>query len=241
MKFMSNDLSPQIVKAVFKCDEKYKQEFSSSSCSLTISVGQSSHESDKFLATINLVSKSFQRCFLNVCDSLQRHTISLEKGISIEKAHVLSKKMGDEWLERNRNVFGQLKVPYEIIRWDEWLLHPNYLESAEKIENLYQNSEFFKKHIQIAANLYLNRYKKRNDKDENFYVSMYNSSMRYLKEECAVMLLWVNAGYNFEIYPSLRNEALVATYEMLIGPYYSQVLKPLALKFKKRLNNKIIM
>jgi hypothetical protein len=41
------------------------------------------------------------------------------------------------------------------------------------------------------------------------------------------------AGYEFVVYPSGRNPALGATYELLIKPTYPNLLRSVALRFKK--------
>ena len=48
-----------------------------SSCIVYISIGQPYHEKEKFLATMDLVNRTFSACHIVVCDTLQRHTLRI--------------------------------------------------------------------------------------------------------------------------------------------------------------------
>ena len=66
------------VKSFFRyVSETEKSKFCSSQCFLTISVGQQTHEGERFESTMELVNASFQSCILCIDDSLQRHTMAL--------------------------------------------------------------------------------------------------------------------------------------------------------------------
>jgi hypothetical protein len=47
------------------------------------------------------------------------------------------------------------------------------------------------------------------------------------------MCLWIEKSYDFEVYPSGRNKAMAATYEHLIKNKHPNILRPVALRFKK--------
>ena len=47
------------------------------------------------------------------------------------------------------------------------------------------------------------------------------------------MPLWVSEGFNYEVYPKLRNEAMKVAFELLVKPFYTNLLKPVYVKFKK--------
>ncbi|MDF2690685.1 MAG: hypothetical protein K0S29_540, partial [Gammaproteobacteria bacterium] len=100
------------IKPVFKCDEKFKPLLKQSSCLLTISVGQEVHEGEKFLTTIDLVNTNFKHCTILVDDSLQRHTMQINRPPSSDGFHHQSVLEGDSWLKRNKNVYSQLNIPY---------------------------------------------------------------------------------------------------------------------------------
>ena len=46
------------------------------------------------------------------------------------------------------------------------------------------------------------------------------------------MCLWALEKYDFEVYPSGRNNAMKATYERLVKPINPNVLKSVGIRFK---------
>ena len=58
------------------------------------------------------------------------------------------------------------------------------------------------------------------------------NSREYLKEECAVMLLWMKHGYHFEVYPGQRNSALDFVYQNIISKTNPKLVRAVAIKFK---------
>ena len=98
-----------IIKASFSGGTmEERQSFSSANGMLLISVGQPYHESDKFKATIELVGRKFKSCTLMLADTLQRHNISAQEGISEQEAYQTSLERGDAWLYRNKNAVESL-------------------------------------------------------------------------------------------------------------------------------------
>jgi hypothetical protein len=81
---------------------------------------------------------------------------------------------------------------------------------------------------------YLARHKKKTSQESFDYIKSYELCMDYLKEECAALCLWVENGYNYHVYPFRRNDAMEATYEMLIKPFYPELLIPVSINFKTR-------
>ena len=71
------------------------------SCMVTISVGQSVHEGEKFKATLKLISKHFKKCTIGVCDTLQRHTTAILTNLKANELCEVTKHYGDQWIERN--------------------------------------------------------------------------------------------------------------------------------------------
>jgi len=68
------------VKAFFKyIDEEEKGKLKNSTCMFTISVGQQSHENERFESTIELISRSFSSAVMLIDDSLQRHNMALNQ------------------------------------------------------------------------------------------------------------------------------------------------------------------
>lgn len=225
----------RVTKAHFRGNPPEERKlFSSSSCLLPISVGQSVHEGEKFKATIQLVEKSFQSCTILVDDSVQRHTIGiLNPDKSQDELYKMAVHEGDEWLERSQKYFNQLNIPLNVLRWDDWFNLPDFEQSHKIVKQEYDSNPIYKQAIDANINDCLERYLRHHSTITPENPRAVSLCLDYLLEECAVMCLWVHGKYDFELYPSGRNKAMAATYEFLIKPSHPQYLKAVALRFKK--------
>lgn len=232
---MNKTLDEKILKASFKdCLINDRKKFFQSKCIIPISVGQPIHEGKKFLAAMKLINASFKSFTLLIDDSVQRHTMGIESNYPDDYLYKLALQEGDEWLKRNQFVLNQLTIPYNIMRWDDWLISDKYQESYLKVKKIYLENEIYRNAIHANIDSFLTRYLARISVTSKVdQKRAFGLCLDYLLEECAVMCLWVNSKYEFEIYPSGRNEAMTATYEYLIKPYFPNLLKPVALRFKK--------
>jgi len=219
-----------LVKVTFRCDEQNKQKMIGSNCILHISVGQEYHEGEKFIATMDLINRTFKSCTIMLCDTLQRHTLrtknpNLSDNAIYNKALVL----GDEWLARNAVAYKHLSIDFKIMRWDEWLNHPNYIKYRKQIDELYNTNVDYKNKIHSTINKFLERQGLLNDE-----VS-FKLCEAYVLEECPILVpLWAQTGCQFIIYPRFRTAAMSATYQHFIGNTGKDVLQEVALKFNKR-------
>ena len=225
------------VKATFVgCSSKEKQLFSTSTCLLSISVGSQAHEGQKFLATIKLINRNFKACDIFIADTIHKYTLKLtypEKDISM--LHDLARRDGNSWLQRNKQTYEQLTIPYKITRCDEYLQHSLFQEKLDEINKLYDVDQTYRNIFKSNIEQYLIRHKKR---EQIFKISdalAFSYCLQYLKEECAIFYLLAEKQYNYEIYPSQRCIAMAATYERLIKPFYPNFLKPIELKFKTKI------
>lgn len=223
-----------IIKASFKGNPPEERKlFSESHCLMPISVGQSVHESEKFSAVIKLVNASFKTCTILVDDSVQRHTLAIYSQLEPQDLYDDALELGQQWLLRNQNRYSQLTIPYQILRWDDWLKHPDFENHLVRVHRFYCDNQQYKEAIHKNVDDFLTRYLGR---DMIFALDMERSvrlCVDYLLEECAVMCLWTHGKYHFELYPSGRNPAMAATYDMLIKPRYSEYLRSVAIRFKK--------
>lgn len=225
----------RITKAHFRGNPPEERKlFSSSSCLMPISVGQSVHEGDKFKATIQLVERSFESCTILVDDSVQRHTIAiLNPGKSEDTLYNMAIQEGDKWIERSQYLYSNFNIPLNVLRWDDWFNMPEFEQSYKKVQEEYESNPIFKQAINANINDFLERYLRNNTEITPQSPQAISLCLDYLLEECAVMCLWVKGEYDFELYPSGRNKAMAATYEFLIKPSHPQYLKAVALRFKK--------
>lgn len=219
-----NILDNRIVKASFReCPISDRKNFSQSKCIMPISVGQTVHEEKKFLAVIKLINTSFKKCTILVDDSVQRHTMKIDNAKSDDALYEMAVKEGDDWLERNESAYKQLIIPYDIMRWDDWLMNDSYKESHERIKNYYKTNELYQKEIHANIEEFLSRYLDRfEDKTQIDYNQAFSLCLDYLLEECAVMCLWVQNEYELkciqaeEIKPWLPPMSILSNLYILI-------------------------
>lgn len=231
MKFMLQTSSKTIIKASYKnCPISDRQLFKQSSCLLPISVGQLVHEGEKLQATLSLINRTFQSCTLLVDDTIQRHTMKITNdNMTDAELYIKSYEAGTAWLDRNKNIYTQLEIPYQILRWDYWYNHPRFKQQLELVNNLYNTNVEYKNNIHDTIEEYLTR----NNHNSNKHELPFAICLDYLKEECAIMTLWIEGQYQFEVYPTGRNKAMMATYKHLIAPLHHNLLKSVSLRFKK--------
>lgn len=229
-----NAVDTRIVKASFRENPPEERKlFPQSTCLMPISVGQSIHEGAKFEAVIKLINASFKHCTILVDDSVQRHTIGILNNATPDELYQLAIAEGDGWLKRNALAYQQLTISYDVMRWDAWYSSPNYFNSHLRVQNEYDSNALFRQAIHANIDDFLTRFLARVDQCEVDNERAFNLCRDYLIEECAVMSLWTEKHYDFEVYPSGQNKAMAATYEYLIKPFYPNYLRPVALRFKK--------
>ena len=220
------------IKPVFKVQNNIdKTIFEKSRCLLTISVGQEAHEGDKFGATIDLVNAAFESCILLIDDSLQRHSMALNKAEDADFFYHASIAAGDAWLTRNKQYYQKLDRLEQIIRWDKWLKHPGYLEKHAQIKTLLSKDKGYQHSFDETITAFLKR------NSQNRYVEDENARrlcLDYLIEECAALCLWPETKAHFEVYPSKRNLAMTQTHQRFVLAQYPELLNPVAIKFKNR-------
>lgn len=222
------------IKSAFRtvnleAEDNFKQE----KCLLLISVGQESHEGERFESTIELINKTFGVCSVSLYDSLQRHTMALNSNNDPEDFHALANKQGDLWLERNKVSLDKLNNLQTIFRWDTWLNHPDFARYRQELKELLANDSSYKDIFDFTVEKYLNRYCKQARLIKDFKENRaYDICMEYVLEECTVLRIWPELRYGYEAYPSLHNEAMEETRKRFITPNYPTLLRPLTIRFR---------
>jgi hypothetical protein len=224
------------LRASFMCSKAYREQFPDPGVQLTISVGQSVHEGERLIATVQLVNKSFSHCTIMVDDSIQWYTLAI--GAPSTPSSVLLQEAivaGDSYLARNEAIFARyLLIPYRIVRWKDWHGTLEWQQAIQAMEHTYHTNLLLKQAIDQNVETFLTRYEK--TKADNHYNRTYAIAMctNYLIEECAVMReFWIKLGCHYEVYPSKRNEAMTATHKLFIEPYHSLLL-PISLRFNRQ-------
>ena len=220
-------------KAFFKCPDSLKAEFADSSCLLTISVGQATHEDEAFAATIDLVNESFAACTILVDDSLQRHNMALTSNQDAEFFYEIAIKEGDLWLERNKKYCEKLTIPTRILRWDRWLFHKDFNSQLEKIRAAFREDKIYAKTFNESINDFLTKYRTRIDDPDNFDLDRaYQLSLDFVMEECSALCLWIELGCQFEAYPIRHNVAINATRNKFVSPFHPKLLQAITIAFR---------
>jgi tRNA-dependent cyclodipeptide synthase len=168
-----------------------------SSFMLGISMGSQNHEGEALEAIVERInSGSFTQGVIDLADTLNRYRY-IADGKTEQQAIDISKKEGDAWLERNTHILSRLRVPAIIHRWDEWLNHPKYEDTIERMRMLYTDSHALRQAL---------------DKDiEGFYIRNYGTSeipderkdlsVEYYLEELAVATIMLEDKPSLVMYP----------------------------------------
>lgn len=234
--------SHKVIKASFRGNPPEERKlFPTSTCLMPISVGQLVHEGWKLEAVIKLVNSSFKQCTILIDDTVQRHTLAIASSLEPKELYCEALELGDQWLVRNQEKLSELTIPYQIARWDDWLEHWDFNTRLLQVKELYKCNQVYKDAIHVNINRFLARFVARNDYYQIDPNRAFDLCLDYLLEECAVMCLWSYECYDFELYPSGRNQAMSATYELLIKPQYPHYLRPVAIRFKKYLKEKAFL
>lgn len=224
------------LKPSFMCSKEYRQQFANSIAQMTISVGQTVHENERLHTISQLINRSFGGCKIMIDDSIQWYTLAI--GLpdkSPQELLQMAIAAGDDYLARNQPYFEKLfTIPYEIIRWKDWLHTPAWQEAIQNMYRIYEECPPFQQAIDQNVQTFLSRYEKNHataNYDRNHAIKM---CTHYLLEECGVMKeIWPTLGCHFEVYPSGRNQAMQATYQLFIEPYTPHLLRSVAIRFNR--------
>ena len=210
-------------KAYFKkISKEEKAELKNHKCIILISMENKTQEGSKLEAILKLVNKHFKVALIIIADTLQRYC----SNDSINKV----KQTGSYWLEENYSIVRQtLSIPYFISRWDDWITLPNFNYYRKEIQKLYDTDQNYRETVYNTINEYINRstLRIRNSK------KLFQSSKSYLLEESASVLMWSEMGYNYDIYPSGDNDAMVQGHKIL-SEKFGFKYKSICLEIKRK-------
>lgn len=154
-----------------------------------ISVGQEYHEGQKFKAAMDWGVENFSKLIICVNDTLQRHNLIFE-GKNPEEAFDIAQQLGSDWVERNSSFISDAMKKadnVEVVRWETWHKHPDFVEEFQNINFLYDNDTYIQDEINREAEAFWLRRKKANNLSSNFqHEKFLKHSIEYLKEECAI-------------------------------------------------------
>jgi hypothetical protein len=224
-------LMPRI-KCFARFSEDEKSKYTSSRCLFTISVGQQTHENEHFMSTVQFINQNFKESIMLVDDSLQRHTIAIERCLNPEEYYDISIQEGNLWLKRNKCHYEQLTNLKQIIRWDTWLNHPNFSAQKEKIIALMASSPAYHQAFEDSADEYIAKLKKRTGAKTFDAKRAKRLSIDFIIEECTALCLWAELQCHYEVYPNKHNAAINATRDIFVRQLNPSLLKPVTLGFR---------
>lgn len=225
-------------KVKLECSGDHKDKFQTSKCMLIISVGQEEHEDEKFRATLEQVNK-FSYCLICVDDTLQRHTIGMLNGKSADEMLELSTIEGDNWIKRNKKSISNLKIPYRIIRWDEWINGKDYIINKSLVDDFYLCNSDFREAVKHVSNSFVSRLSRRYQGISQLdYETAILMCKDYLLEECAVYCSRINSEYKFEIYPWRRNKVYAHIVKNFTSDRDSECMQRITLNFRNHKTSK---
>lgn len=151
-------------------------------CCLDVSLNNRYQTGIYLAMMIEWINKRFKSCLLILGDTLHRHNLGYEYPDQAE-AYAVSLKMGDQWLKENAESIKKLRIPYTLIRSDDWLAFPEFESTHKDLCSFYRTDKAFSESIEGDIQKFSNR---RSDLPLDFVRS---SSLAYLLEETAADIL----------------------------------------------------
>lgn len=169
-------------------------------CTLNISMGHDYHEGVKLESLLYWANRRFNFVIVNIGDSLHRHNL-IRQGLSPEKAHAESLKMGTDWLERNgASIHRYLTRAHKVHRWSDWLFHDNFQKLLSDMKTYYRQDKGFYDAVQSDINRFLQR--QRNGLSTEAIHEASQKSADYLLEEATVYTLMARTYEANRAYPA---------------------------------------
>lgn len=204
-----------------------------SSVTFGMCMGNPNWEGPKFVALLEWASRHFSHINIALSDTLGRHNHTM-LGVSSVKSMELAKKQGDLWLREHTPYLQQCETSYEVFRWDQWLAHPDFMNTQTRYDHLAKNSQPFSAMIARAIEEYLERYHRKGiSLPTDAHLHCYN----YLIEELAGTTLRAKTfGRSCRVYPSLEPEwlAFVRNHSISEFPMGLEQEYYVAVDFRKR-------
>lgn len=203
-----------MIKAKVKNAPKWKEY---KTCSLGISLQSPNHVGEKLAAMVDWVNSTghFERCVVDLSDTLHRHNLSVLHNVPLAAAHKMAADLGNEWLDSNRKILDQLDIPCEVVRWDHWLPHADLAANRKAFDNAFERDENFRNALLRDVGHFFERTQGKSL--ENVPDSEIKLSMEYLLEELAVHAIFFKEYPCATIYPGRQQESFRLVREGLVA------------------------
>jgi len=236
---MEKMLHPAYLKAfVANCSTVERARFSKSHAVLFIEVGEFYQEGERLLALLRFINTKFKRCTIILGDTLQRHLLQAKERTDAASAYTQALVKGNEWMEKNSFIYQRLGIPFTIVRWEEWLKHPDYQYNRKRLDQLYLSNAGFRIVFDEMVQKISKRWQALSEVQDAARLDTLCTD--YLKEKCAVVISWAKCGYDFAIFTRRMNEVMNQLYLIFIKPFYANKMVPVILRFKKYSSHHLI-
>jgi hypothetical protein len=227
-------MTKQPLQASFRCQNFDKKQLNGRRCLLTISVGQQSHEGERFQKTLEKVSQTFSECKVVLHDTLQRYTVALDKSEPPEDYHYGTFLLGQNWIARNQCYLDELSIPYEVISWDYWLQQSEFeVYRAEIIKTIESDASYAALFYECVDD-FVAKFKMRlNDLIHFDEQRARRLCFDYVVEECTVLRLWGDTGFEFELYPGAHYGAMQETRSRFVHSINPEAVRWVRIAFNR--------
>lgn len=173
------------IRCKFKgLSKKEEVKLKDQNCLILISVGQQSHEAERFSATVDLINEAgFKSCTISLYDSLQRYTMALGQDCSPCDLRKRAHSEGDLLLERNLRYIKKISSLNAIFRWDHWLNHIKFAQAKHQVNDLISKDSNYADSFNVAVEKYLTRYVKK---------TQLRILISVVQKQCAMIILLKN-------------------------------------------------
>lgn len=171
---------------------------------LAISVGKEQHEGVNLAAAVDMINHMNKPCLLRMSDTLQRHNI-ISNNISSETAYNLALSRGDDWLKRNAATLAQLRQETTILRWNDIIRDPEFVETHKAFSHLASKNMGFMAAVQSDIEKFMARRKHLTEKEAALYRA---HSFMFIIEEIAGQSLMSRKYPHANLYPGKNLESI---------------------------------
>ena len=202
-------------------------------CFFSISMGNENQAGEKLKATVEWINQNFSFCIVNLADTLQRYNFEMV-GQSPDQAYASAKALGDQWLKANGKILENLKVTYNLTRWDNWRYSPVLQTVKDHYLNLYSSDNRFSYALNEDINKFVDKY--HSTRGAHLTRDGYFSGcLSYFLEELSVWTIVGRTGKYIKIYPAKPHRiAIDLSYCLYPAPEGIENIIFARLSFKKR-------
>lgn len=187
---------------------------------LEISVGQSYHEGDKFLCTVDWAKSRFQNVVILCNDTLQRYNAAIQAGDAPDDHLSETHKAGTDWINRNHVALKGTT----LCRWEDWRNLPHFKEATQAAYDLYSSDAQFHHAVLESITSVFNRRLAKGLISVELQDAFTSRSLEYLMEETAGLAIAYETHPGISAYPG----TFLEMWRMFVGQPIESRLKGLS-------------